>query len=219
MPEETKKVLDAKPELVNCRASSSGLTALQFAAARSGDRGATAITYLLDRGADPNIQANNGFTALYEAAASGNVECVRLLLAAGADPTIPIFSGKIAIEIAEANHHHQIVGMLESASAPSRRAPNVATGTTASTNKAGCFVATVCYTSYSHPAVLELRWFRDHCMIRSLLRRSLASIYYIVSPPIAAFLKSRPVLAKVTRTCLLAPIVYSISRAHHRSRP
>lgn len=123
-PEEMKKLLDAKPELVNYRSSHHGHTALISAAMSTGDRGAAAIRNLLDRGADPDIQANNGFTALYHAASRGNGECVRILLAAGADPRIPVFSGKTAIEIADANGHQQIVSMLASAPAPSHRVPS-----------------------------------------------------------------------------------------------
>jgi len=39
----------------------------------------------LDHGADPNTHAGNGFTALMNAASSGNIEMVRLLIARKAD--------------------------------------------------------------------------------------------------------------------------------------
>ena len=217
-PEKIKKILDDKPTLLNYQHSHSGNTALMFAASLSRDRDSALIKYLLDRGADPDIKANNGFTALYHAASRGNVEGVRLLLSGGADPTIPIFSGKIAIEIAADNRHREIVTMLESAPAPHQKfiSTKAAVGTTSSHDTNGCFIATACYGAYAHPSVVELRWFRDHCMRGSFMGREFIRIYYRVSPPVATFLTDHPALAKLVRVCCLRPILYMVTWVRER---
>ena len=46
----------------------------------------TAMTTLLDRGADPNAQGSHGLTPLASAARSGQIAAIELLLSRSADP-------------------------------------------------------------------------------------------------------------------------------------
>ncbi len=71
--------------------------------------------------------------------------------------------------------------------------------------KEGCFIATVCYGSYEHPAVLEFRRFRDAYLREMMFGRAFIRIYYRVSPIIAQFLTLRPRLARVIRYYFLQP--------------
>ena len=60
---------------------------------------------LLERGADPNIREQGGFTPLHAAAQNGDEELIRVLLYGGADLTIASNNGKTALDLAiEAGH-------------------------------------------------------------------------------------------------------------------
>ena len=73
----------------------------------------------------------------------------------------------------------------------------------------GCFVATACYGDYDHPAVRELRWFRDRQMNRYECGRRFIDAYYRYSPAFAAFLNNSPALARLVRW-LLFPLSQAI---------
>lgn len=80
-------------------------------AVRRGD--ATAVTSLLDKGADVNAKFRYGATALFKAAERGNVEIVKILLARGADVTVKdTFYGATAMTWALDNGHVEIVREL-----------------------------------------------------------------------------------------------------------
>ena len=55
---------------------------------------ASLLHFLLSKGAGPNVQASNGWTALHLAASSGRVECVKVLLTHNGDPCIVDEHGK-----------------------------------------------------------------------------------------------------------------------------
>ena len=46
----------------------------------------------------------------------------------------------------------------------------------------GCFIATICYGNYDHPAVQEFRWFRDARLNQRRWGRRFIAAYYRVSP-------------------------------------
>ncbi len=80
-------------------------------AVRKGD--VTAVTALLDKGADVNAKFRYGTTALFKAAERGHTEVVKLLLARGADVTVKdTFYGATAMTWALNNRHIGAVGAL-----------------------------------------------------------------------------------------------------------
>jgi len=80
-------------------------------AARKGD--ATAVSALLDKGADVNAKFRYGSTALFKAAERGNVEVVKVLLARGADVKVKdTFYGATAMTWALSNNHVEVVRAL-----------------------------------------------------------------------------------------------------------
>ena len=79
------------------RVSGSGSTPLHSAAGslRFGGRNCEIVKLLLDRGAQVNAQAKNGWTALMGAANHGSVDVVRTLLSRGADPSLRTSAGRM----------------------------------------------------------------------------------------------------------------------------
>jgi len=82
------------------------------------------------------------------------------------------------------------------------------------TRKTGCFIATACYGSYNHSAVQEFRWFRDNRLNGTPWGRCLVDAYYKLSPPLAAFLQRRPVMATAIRFAILAPTLRLVRWFH-----
>jgi hypothetical protein len=82
-----------------------------FEAVRKGD--ATAVTSLLDKGADVNARFRYGQTALFKAAERGHTEVVKVLLARGADVTVKdTFYGATARTWAMDGGHIEVVRLL-----------------------------------------------------------------------------------------------------------
>lgn len=60
-------------------------------------------------GGDVNAQAPNGDSVLYDAAGSGNPDCIELLLQHGADPNIANLSSRLPIHCAAYEGHYLLV--------------------------------------------------------------------------------------------------------------
>jgi len=86
-----------------------------------------------------------------------------------------------------------------------------------SSTKAECFVATACYGSVDHPAVLDLRVFRDERLLPHFLGRAFVAAYYTISPPIANFLVRHPILAQLVRRLVVSPL-HSLFCRNNRMR-
>ena len=71
------------------------------------------VKFLLERGADPNIITNNGFTSLIHASVQGHTEIVRLLLENGADPNIRDRYGRTPLMIALNNGNREIARLIK----------------------------------------------------------------------------------------------------------
>lgn len=71
---------------------------------------------LLDAGADINAVQHGGYTALLDAAQSGDSELVNLLLDRGADPSARLDDGRSAAELAEAAGQPELAAKLEAVS-------------------------------------------------------------------------------------------------------
>lgn len=70
------------------------------------------LKLLLDLGADPNLQDNDGFTALMWAVHWGNAEAVRLLVANGADLHTASSDGTTALSLADSEGDTEMVRLL-----------------------------------------------------------------------------------------------------------
>lgn len=70
----------------------------------------------------------------------------------------------------------------------------------------GCFVATAAYGSPLAPQLGTLRWFRDHC-----LPKSITQTYYKLSPPFADFIRCRSKLRRATRI-YLNPLIMLVEK-------
>lgn len=79
-----------------------------------------------------------------------------------------------------------------------------------SAQNSGCFIATACYGFADCPEVRTLRDFRDQVLLSSPFGRVLTRLYYLISPPVARWLKTRPKLSLLIRDHILAPIVKRI---------
>ena len=88
-----------------------GRTALMYA---SSGPFAETVEYLLEKGADANVQGTlEGFTPLMTAAAEGQAAVVRLLLVHGADPALRDSDGDTARSFAQQNGHDAVVELLD----------------------------------------------------------------------------------------------------------
>lgn len=76
-----------------------------------------------------------------------------------------------------------------------------------------CFIATAAFDYPGHPTVIELRRFRDRILLSTPWGRALVSLYYFISPPLAAGIQKVPALKWPIRltlhviTFFLAPLV------------
>jgi ankyrin repeat protein len=74
------------------------------------------VKAVLDAGADPNAQQQQGFRPIHEAGIKANRELAQLLLKHGADPTLPGDDGKNAIDLAREKGHGEFADWLSSQS-------------------------------------------------------------------------------------------------------
>lgn len=80
------------------------------------NRQTDSVKALLEHGADVNVRANDGSTALMLAAAAGDIEIVRALLSKGADVSGRFTeTGKTALMLAKEKGYTDIVSLLQAA--------------------------------------------------------------------------------------------------------
>jgi len=72
-----------------------------------------------------------------------------------------------------------------------------------------CFIATAAYGSYMDGHVTVLRQFRDSYMMTNPTGRSLVSVYYSLSPPLAQLIDDNPGLKPVVRAGLWPAVTFS----------
>lgn len=87
-----------------------GMTALMMACMHSHSE---IVELLLDSGADPHAEDQDGNTPLHFAVADGNYRATYLLLTAGADPDMPNAREETAFDVADQNGHAHIQYLLE----------------------------------------------------------------------------------------------------------
>lgn len=65
-----------------------------------------------------------------------------------------------------------------------------------------CFIATAVYGDPMSPEVVALRQFRDDTLEKHWLGKKFIATYYKLSPPIADWLRTEPVLSRIVRSAL-----------------
>lgn len=99
--------------------SESRVTPLHSAAGYGQPGVALAMVHvLLNRGADPNVRAQGGWTPLHTAAAFGYRDVCAILVSCGADPSAPTDNGKTPAQVAEELGFSGVAGWLARATAP-----------------------------------------------------------------------------------------------------
>lgn len=83
--------------------------------------------------------------------------------------------------------------------------------------KSNCFIATACFGSEDCIEVMEFRHFRNQVLLCTRLGTQIVRLYYRVSPPIAVFLRQRPIIRLLTKRYLLIPMYRVIRKS--RGRP
>jgi len=145
------------------------------------------VQLLVEHRADLGAVDEDGCTCLYNAIMSHNDDLVDYLLAQGVEideQSAP----SLALRERQATNECKQDG-----SAPKR--------------SSGCYIATACYGSYDHPDVRALRRFRDERLLLSATGRWIVSIYYTVSPRVAARIGENAWLSRTIRRRLLEPLV------------
>ncbi len=71
----------------------------------------------------------------------------------------------------------------------------------------GCFIATACYGDYDHPAVMELRQFRDNYLEKSVAGQMFVRWYYQWSPAFANLIKNSRSLKVIVRFAVIVPVL------------
>lgn len=82
-----------------------------MAAVMNGD--ANLVTYLINKGAKPDIKEDSGKTALIYAVFFGKKDCVKALVTAGADKTIKDNEGKTALDYARNSQNTELIILLD----------------------------------------------------------------------------------------------------------
>jgi len=80
------------------------------------------------------------------------------------------------------------------------------------TRKRGCVIATAVMGSHLAQEVWVLRAFRDEFMMKNTFGRCLVTVYYALSPPIAALVSKNEILKIVLKRLVILPLVNKLSR-------
>jgi len=82
----------------------------------------------------------------------------------------------------------------------------------APSGSSGCFVATAACGPGS-PEVLWLRLYRDEVLLQTIVGRLFVRLYYLLSPPAASAIAAMPILRRLVRHSMVAPLA-AYARRH-----
>lgn len=119
--EEVEKALGATPTLINTRDVTTGETALHLVTAR---RDLTWLSFLLFKGANPDLRSEKGVSPLALAVSLGWVDGAELLLSRGARPNDPDSTGETPLIAAVHQRSLELVRLLIKGGADPLRADN-----------------------------------------------------------------------------------------------
>ncbi len=74
----------------------------------------------------------------------------------------------------------------------------------------GCFIATACCGSPTHPLVRDLRQFRDEVLVARAAGQVLAAAYARVSPPVANWIGEREWARNLVRHSVVRPLAWAV---------
>jgi uncharacterized tellurite resistance protein B-like protein len=76
----------------------------------------------------------------------------------------------------------------------------------------GCFVATATLGDYDHPVVLDLRFFRDQVLSKSVIGKLFIKFYYKIGPFPAKIISKSNFLRKLSFTIIIKPLHTFVSK-------
>ena len=76
----------------------------------------------------------------------------------------------------------------------------------------GCFIATACCGSADCSQVIELKRFRDDVLLNTRLGRTLVTLYYRLSPPVARLLQRSRLMRRFIKWALIDPVTKIVTR-------
>ncbi|MCK4245298.1 MAG: hypothetical protein KAX20_06710, partial [Candidatus Omnitrophica bacterium] len=71
----------------------------------------------------------------------------------------------------------------------------------------GCFIATAAYGTEMAEEVKTLTKFRDDVLLKTIAGKEFVELYYAISPPIAEFIRNKPIFRAITRIAL-QPLIW-----------
>ena len=74
-------------------------------------------------------------------------------------------------------------------------------------NKSGCFIATASMGSYEHPAVMELRYFRDNWILQKSWGEGFVKWYYHYGAIAAKIIEKSSILKKIIYLFIVKPLI------------
>jgi hypothetical protein len=79
------------------------------------------------------------------------------------------------------------------------------------TESTGCFIATATYENVDHPDVRLLRRFRDEALLLSALGKAFVRAYYLISPVLAACIRTE-IVRSIIKNLVLRPVIFLVRK-------